>query len=486
MNRLSFLVWLIAGSAVSQSPLDADLNRARERYAPAATAQPAGIEAVVAKAGEHLRAGQTPQAVALLDEGAGMAYQSGATGRAFELALAAAEVQRSAGNLLDAARRFRDAALTNSRDPRAVTAHRTACETFALTLADADEEQLTEYDALLAQHAATWPDAVSAEETRWERVELLSRLGRFDEQVELARRVPMDDPRRGRAEELLLSAHARWLRQEPTAERFASARADLESLFLYAPSPWPTEWSELQRGAAYTLARGATAQGESGLEYAGRVLRVALRDRPTPSPAWRRRAAALLTVVSMAANDRDAAVKSLAIACGVPPETQRRLYDSTLPRVRVIRDRKHLAEEADRLEKTLRLLAGQEPNDKADKAAAWLAAGRRTEALKLYQELAAQRPNDRGVQVAYAGLLSAGDGPSRETALAIWRKLEASSERATDAWFEARLGRLRMLVTLGRNEEAAKLLELTRLLAPSLGGAERAAEFDAVGRSLEP
>lgn len=480
----AMLALLLAGSAAGQSSLEADLDRARDRHQPAATKGTAGVDRLTAEAGEHLRAGRTDRAVAVLDRAAGLAYQSGATGRAFELALAAAEAQRSAREWLGAARRFRDAALTNPRDPRAATAHHTACETFARALATADEAELNEYDTLLAQHAATWPAASTAEATRWERVELLSRLGRYDEQVELARRVSPDDERRARAEQLLLSVHSRWLRRDPSAKRFASARADLEGLFLYAPTPWPAEWSELQREAAYTLARGALAQGESGWEYAKRVLRVALRNRPAPPPDWRRRAAVLLSIASMAANDRGAATEALAIAGGVSPATRQRLYASTAPRVRAVRDRKRLADEADRLEKTLALLAGQQPADGADKAVALLAAGRQAEALKLYEELADQRPHDRDVQVAYAKLLNEGDGSAQETALAIWRRLEARSGRSTPAWFEARLGRLRMLVRLGRRDEAAKLLELTRLLTPSLGGAESAAGFEAVGQSL--
>lgn len=482
MRRLVAIAWLAATVAVGQSPLDADLDRALERRPPAATRGSSEVDRLVAVAAEHFRGGRSEPAVAALDQAAGVAYTSGATGWAFELSLTAAEAQRSAGEWLDAARRFRDAALSNTRDPRAAVAHLAACDAFALWLPNATEQELDEYNALLTQHATTWPQAASARSTEWRRTELLAQRKRWRELLDRLRPIPDTDPRREAKQRLLVAAYAASLRE--SSDELAAALPDLEAVILGTPRSWPGEWSVSQRDAAMVLSRHALAQADS-LDYARLMLRKAVRDAPSPPAEWRLRAVSLLVVAALAADDSRAASQWMSSFEEIDPDARQRLFESTREHVRAKPE--SLPQEADRLLASTRALAGDTRVSTGQRAAALADTGQDTAARQLYERLAAERPNDRGTQIAYAELLGAGTLPAdHEAALAIWRKLEARSERATDAWFASRLGRLRMLVALGREEEATKLLRLTRLLAPSLGGAERAAEFAAVGETLRP
>lgn len=476
----TIVCWQLALSTLAQSPLDADLQRARNRYTPAAASEPTETERLAQEAAEHLRAGRSGPAVAALDRAAGAAYTSGATGRAFELLLTAAEIKRAGGELADAARRFQHAALSNPRDPRAASAHKTACETYASILPGADDATLSEYDAMLVEHAGTWPGKSTASEARLGRLKLLKRRRRWEELLQSVRPITPDDPQRAAKQALLVAAHAGLLRRP---EAFDAVRADLEPLVVGSPPGWPDAWSPMQRDAALVLGQAALGQGAKGVGYARKMLRASMHGQPAPPTGWQRRAACALVVSACAANDTVAATKWTRLLEEMPPEQAARLLATT--RQRVAAAPSNLLAEADRLLASVRALAGKGTVSTGQRANALADSGQDAEALQAYERLAKERPNDRGVQVAYAKLLEASNAPpDHETAHAIWRELEGRSQRATDAWFTARLGRLRMLVKLGRHEEATKLLKLTRLLAPSLGGAERAAEFEAVGASL--
>lgn len=483
MIRWTIASLLLAVPTLGQSPLDADLQRARNRYAPAATAEPTETDRLAGEAAEHLRAGRTGPAVAALDRAAGAAYQSGATGRAFELSLTAAEAKRASGDHTDAARRFQHAALSNPRDPRAEAAHQTACETFARTLLGAEDATFDEYDTMLAKHAGTWPGTPTAATARLRRLELLKWRRRWEELLRRVRPVASDDPHREAKQSLLVVAHAGLLKDPKRAEAFEAIRTDLEPIVLGSPIRWPDAWLPTQRDAALVLGHAALGQGANGVGYARKMLRSAMHGQPTPPADWRRRTACVLVVAACASGDSTAATKGMRSLNDATGEHGMRLLATT--RQRVAADPSNLSSEADRLLASVRALAGEGNVSTGQQANALADSGQDAEARQLYERLATERPNDRGVQVAYAKLLEASDVISdHETAHALWRKLEARSQRASDAWFAARLGRLRMLVELGRDEEAGKLLKLTRLLAPSLGGADRAAEFDAVGAIL--
>lgn len=473
----------VATSAVAQGPLDDDLDRAAARYGSAASAPPDEADALAAQAGELFRSGRIDDAVASLDRAAAVAYGLGATGRSFELSLTAAEALRAAGRAGEAAVRFRDAALRNVRDPRAAAAHDAAIQTLRATLDGAAEETLDLYAELLRQHPATWPHAPTAVGVSRAWLELLARRGRWEELLAAARREAKGRPDDALLAGLIVAAHGGLLDGDPSPERFAEAKSELEPMFLYAPTPWPTAWSPLQRDAALTLARGACDQSPEGAQYAERVLRASLTGQPHPEAAWRRRAATLLAVLAARAGGGEQAMTWLTATHEGAREERQRLLDSAL---RGLLARGRNAELADRLAATLDALDGNAASELAT-ANALEEAGRDDEARALYERRAAERPDDRGAQTDLARVLTqSGSAPDRERALALWRGIERRSPRGTPEWFEARLARLGLMRSLGHDDAAMKLLALTRLLAPDLGGEEFRARFEALEATGAP
>jgi tetratricopeptide (TPR) repeat protein len=420
--------------------------------------------------------------VASLDKAAGVAFKSEAAGKAFELSLTAAEMLRKAGRSGEAAERFQQAALSNARDPRAAQAHRTAIETFATTLDSDSPEQLDRYAKLLDQHLSVWTQSPAATEVRWERVELLARRGQWDALLATVRAISKEDPHYERSCELRVAAYAGVLADDRSAQRFDAAREELQPLIFVDPTAWPAEWSPLQRDAALVLARAAMDHRAEGLDYGKQLLRNSITGRPTPQPSWERRAAVTLAVAMLAGGEMAEADAWLRRVHKGKPAEREQLLLTTLNH---LREQGGVCAEADRLLGNLGALEGEVRQD-AQSAAALAAAGRTAQAKQLYEKLAAERPDDRGVQTAYAKLLgSSADSKDREAALGRWRLIESRSEAGSDGWFEARLERLRLLVATGKQENAKKLLALTRLLAPSLGGDERHGEFEQIAKQLE-
>jgi hypothetical protein len=473
---------LFAAPCCAQLSLDADLDRAAARYAPAATPAPERVDGLIASASEHYRAGRVDGAVAALDRAAGIAFGAEATGRAFELSLTAAEMLRNAGRADEAAQRFQQAALSNARDPRAAQAHATAIEALAAALNGAPAERLDQYAKLLDQHLSVWPQSPTATEAQWRRVELLERWAQWDSLLATVRAVTPQDPHYLRSRELLVAAYAGLLAEDRSPTFFDAAREELQPLIFVDPTTWPAQWSPLQREAALVLARAAIDRDAQWLDYGKRLLRRAIEDPPQPEPAWERPAVVTLSVAMLAGGEMAEADAWLRrVHKGKPAEREQLLLTS----LNRLRTQPGVCAEANRLLRSLGALEGEIRQD-AQTAVALAAAGRNDEALQLYRQLASERPDDRGVQIAYAKLLGASSqAEDREAALGRWRLIEARSEAGSDVWFEARLERLRLLIATGKKADAKKLLALTRLLAPGHGGDEQRAEFEKIARQLE-
>lgn len=492
MSRLALMmcVGLAVPPTAAQTSdlLSGDLERAatRERADASPTTE---ADRLAHQAGAALRRGEHERGVALLDKASAVAFQSGATGHAFELSLAAAEARRSRGDLVDAAERFRHAALRNARDPRAAAAHYLACELMEKATDDETDESWLAYEAMLAQHAATWPKRPTAARARWDRVELLARRGYWAGLISACRAVPPDSDHYQRSRRLLVNAHAVTL-TDRGGEAFTALRADLEPIVLGASWSWPTEWTPLQRAAALALARAHLGRGDSETADAEKYARVALRGRPEPHAAWRRSAVSLLTVVALSRGDTAEADEWISAAYRGEAMDRRRLLRSAAGWIAGDDQRATLLTASDRLAKAMVAVdaaraSADAPTTPAH-AAALRDAGRLADATDAYARLAAQRPNNRSVQVAYAELLAESDDPQHhEEALGIWRTIESRSAKSSEQWFEARLARLRLMTKTGRTAEARKLLALTKLLAPSLGGEALRKEFDALARELE-
>nr|MDQ3332912.1 hypothetical protein [Planctomycetota bacterium] len=114
-----------------------------------------------------------------------------------------------------------------------------------------------------------------------------------------------------------------------------------------------------------------------------------------------------------------------------------------------------------------------------------LADGRSEAASERFASALDRRPNDRALLMqAAASLAASGDPSAIEQARDYWRRLESLEAAGSDAWFKARLNVIETSLTLGDVAEARKLLSVTRLLHPHLGGSETKAAYDAIQRRL--
>jgi tetratricopeptide (TPR) repeat protein len=157
------------------------------------------------------------------------------------------------------------------------------------------------------------------------------------------------------------------------------------------------------------------------------------------------------------------------LSASAPQENRRALADLQLGAIERMGPRRHQLDA--RAQSQLDRIQGQ----------ALAAAGQRDEALRLIERLAKENPRDGQIQEEHALLLSdSADRPSLEAALAKWRELEQKSKPASPRWFRAKYHLAWAHERLGNKSHAVKIVTLTKVLHPELGGPELKAQFDAL------
>ena len=98
----------------------------------------------------------------------------------------------------------------------------------------------------------------------------------------------------------------------------------------------------------------------------------------------------------------------------------------------------------------------------------WVATAQQRSTLA---ELANRYPDDGPIQEAYARSLAAGDEPELwRGALRQYRIVETRSPEGSPRWFRAKYAIAQLHLRLGDPAKAAKIVRLTQLLHPELGG----------------
>jgi len=118
-------------------------------------------------------------------------------------------------------------------------------------------------------------------------------------------------------------------------------------------------------------------------------------------------------------------------------------------------------------------------------AKSYLLTERSREAFELYETLVKQAPNDRELRLEYAKSLTAcGTGDCLRRALPHWRYLENREKQGTTDWLRMRVEVIRSLLASGKPGEAEKLLTVTELLYPELGGDSLKQEYAGLKRQI--
>lgn len=100
------------------------------------------------------------------------------------------------------------------------------------------------------------------------------------------------------------------------------------------------------------------------------------------------------------------------------------------------------------------------------RVAALLEGNRKSDGIKLLEQLTASRPDDGQLQTWAAEKLVEGGAEYRQQALEQWRRVTARSAPRTDRWFEGRYWIARLTFESGDKERAKQLLEFLKETPP--------------------
>jgi hypothetical protein len=400
--------------------------------------------------------------------------------------IGAATKERRAGRNWEALQAYRRAALEHPTDPKAAEAHREAILCMVdLMRADppADREALVRtYVTLLDEHVEHFAAQPTADEVRLWQGQLLAALQDYSAAIAALQQVRPDCDLYLASVKLVAQCYGSQLRaldgrgEAATAERaqlLASATQFLQPIIVGKENRWPQSWSKVQREATLELARLHLRYSSPRSTYAEQLLTAAVRWGGSPDSAdvatWRASTNALL-VAFLARRERMNEAGSVAKELeGAPPsvllETLEYFGESlskpqaagevALGIVRLVDAR---SQELD---------AAQLARLDRHRAAALAATGDWAGAATQYAALAAASPDDGDLQEKYATLLAQSDSPEHlRQALARWSAVETRSRRGGERWLRARRARIDLLTRLGDQNEAAKLVQLTKLLYP--------------------
>lgn len=450
--------------------------------------------ALVRSAESFYRSGQIAEALAAYDRAFALAKGQGDVDAAFDVAFTAATIEHARAHHNEALARYRRLAQQLPQHPRAAKAHLLAvlnlAELVRAAPADRQPALLDEYRQLLQEQLDTWPQGPSADQARLWQGNLLRNERHWEAAVAAYRGVSSDHPQYEAAVTAAGACYLEWLAElaqsgEAHDDVAVEAARYFENLVVGPERRWPEKWSQLQRTSALTAARIRLRHTTDGAPAAERMLTAALTltdDAPAP---WLAQARTLLIVALAAQGRLDGAAQAIdalntveagdlvellgeldALADRAPPDAARSLAQVELK----------LAERIDQRNEELR--PEQVQQVRQHRAAALFHAGRREEALQAYEKLAAEFPRDGQIHERYAALLARADDPQTlGQALAKWHEVETKSRPGTARWFQARYGQAELFYRLNQPEKAAKLIRLTQVLQPELGGPELKTRF---------
>lgn len=427
-------------------------------------------------AGEHyFNARQFDLAREAYDE-AGQLYRAEQnTRRSIDAEEMSAAISVAASDWPDAAARYRALAFDHPTNAGAAGWHRERLLALASDVrsSPADTELLIRFRTACVEHLQHWPEGPIADEVRvWLAQQ---QLASGDAVAALATTAAIL-PSSSQFEESVAVA-CRAYRQQAAATDSdtraiaAAASLRLQPIITGSDNRWPQQWSTIQRDAALLLSDLRLRLSPPDIDYTNLLLSRAIDGSPSPEQSWTNRAAPLLAIALAAKGDAEGAINRLA-AVGFSSD------ESTSQMLAMLATQLN-SEPADSpfrgplTEVIARVLDRLPPDSRLDKdryrAPVLAERGNHAEALALYQQLVATHPRDGDLNEQYARLLAAGSINEKQQALAHWQRIESSSRRGGERWYRARLARVRLLRQLGQQDDAAKLVALTKVLQPEMG-----------------
>lgn len=452
--------------------------------------------------------GDVEKAVAAYENAAVIAGRIGRVDQAQELVFVSGSILLDSARVREAGEAFRTAFEQNPVGPKAADAHLLwawcAGRLFEKSRAAADGEI---YRDALAAHLQKFGNHETAAEAAWLLGEFEERRGRTAQSLDFYLQVPAKHARGDAAQAAVARSFEQLLAE---LERAKQPREPIEAqaveqlsqfVLLFPPDTEPLTVSQAE--VATRLARILMNRLPPDYARSDRLLERVLASVPadTARPAattktWKALAAiaARLRIVSLAGQNRFSEATAFV----------QRLGDASPGEVLGVLDglseaATHIAPVARRGLGDLQLKAAEEIAGRRSKlsyaeslrlnrclAEAYLATGQPTKAIEAYERLLKTGPRNLATLRVVANLLvDCGTDACIGKAIGYWREIESSEKKGSREWLEASYSIARCSLKLKRLEECRKIVRVTRVLYPELGGPDLKSKFDRLERDLE-
>ena len=475
--------------------------RAAEKYGPA-------LDVAMQQARADFLAGRIDAALKGYADAERSATASGQTDLAIDMGYTRASILLREKQFEPAAADFLRLARDFSRHARAPAAHLNG----AYSLGRLYEEKKTQarreaYTEALDQHVELFAGDPTADDARYFRARLEEQRLQASIALPLYLQVNAEHPRAAEAqagaarcyEAILLRMRERKL---PTG-KFEHEAVETLSRFVTPRDETLVEWSAPQAELALHLAALLLLSEPPHFNHAERLLGSVLTNagRVTEdneqAERWKRlhQRASALHVVALAGSGRPLEAERLmnTLAAAAAPRDLLAIIERLAPfvasddrqrRLQYVELQLHAAERLAEQRNSL-TKPEQESLDRCF-GRAYLASGQLAKAVELYGRLAADAPKDAARQRDIALLLEAiNSHECQMLAKQCWRRVESMTKPGSTEWLLARLGVISSSRKLDQQQQARKLLEVTRVLYPALGGSEMKSRFAEVERQLD-
>lgn len=437
------------------------------------------------------RSGQWKDAVAGYEKAAAMAREQGQSQAAFDIEYLAAGIEHEQNQHVPAATRLRRLAL-------AMPEHAKAAEAHLLGVFHAGQAvksgglSVDEYEQVVREHLKHWPGASTTAHAQLYLGNLLEYRREWEAAVEAFRSIEADAPQFAAAVAGTERAYRGWIATlqaegKSHGDTLRTAAEYFERIFLGPDSQWPQRWSPALRTAALAAARLRLQQSPPDFDRASRILGVAQRGQPPAEEAWLTAATAEQAVALAGLGQFDDAQRLLSAAGANQPESRL----EQLQRLQAMANETDDPQRRELLSKlTLTGLESIKPEGLPAEsltryrrllAEATAGSGDLAAAIPILEELLAERPRDAELlEVLALCLTGSSDEQRLKQALGRWRELERNSRPGTPLWFRAKYGLANTYEKLGNRDYAVRLIKVTAVLHPELGGSAMKARFDAL------
>ena len=451
-----------------------------------------------------------PTAASAYERASQVATADGQDLLAAEFAFMRASIEIEAGHFEQAAQLLGQYQTRFPDDVRAAEAHLLA----AWTLGKLDEQRPSEahraaYVAQLQEHLLKFPKSPTRGEAQWSLAVDAIQHREWLTAIDSLEAIPAEHERAIPAATQLPYCYEQGLanRIDPSERQLWEQRAEsaLAQHIARWPKP-PAGWTLAQCVNALRWARVLLRLHDRRNNDADQLLvqilhsrdveqREMARDGSQLDPEWDRLvpAATQLRIISLAGLGRSVeAEKLLATATTAAPEDVLAILSGLselaasldeaaqrdLGRVQLT-----AARQLDRQRSTLTPEVAQQVDRCL--AEAYTATGDLPEAIALYETLRKAHPKDRSLLEAIGSLsLKRGQPVDLKRARSIYRQLESFDPAGSPAWLRNRLTIARVCLQLGEKAECQKLLKVTRILYPELGGTELRGEYAELEKEL--